>query len=599
MGQKLHRLLFLLLIFSSGLQAQDIALYKQFNGRFDFLFAGNTLNTFENNLDENCTMLTSSSANLTLENGNTLISAYLYWAGSGTGHPHVKLNGIDITSQRSFGFFQNELDYFCEFADVTNLVLGIGNGSYTLSELDLQYLLTPDAYCNNRTNFGGWTLVVVYENQSLPLNQLNIYDGLQGVSRTQNDLSLTLNSINVIDNNGAKIGFVAWEGDEELDNNETLKINGNTLSNALNPPTNAFNGSNTFTGSSTLYNMDLDAYDIENFIAVGSSSALITMTSSADFVMISTIVTKLNSQLPDATIAIDEILYACNSREITVNYTVSNVNSTASMPAGVPIAVYTDGIFAASAVTTQPLAIGESYSATLTFTVPAGVAMNFELVFSIDDNGMRIGTINETNENNNQDSDAAALLPDPEFNPVPPVVACNQGLGMATFDFSAHARAISTNPLHEVAFFATYDDAENNVNQILNTNAYNTMSPDEIFVRITDELGCISITSISLLARNCPPIIYNFVSANNDGANDTFFIEGLRGIFTGFELAVYNRWGVLIWEGNNNVPDWDGIATKGPIVGGGTVPDGTYYYVLHLNDSDYPQPFTGFVYVTR
>ena len=32
-------------------QAQDISIFKQFNGRFDYLAIGNTLNPAENNID--------------------------------------------------------------------------------------------------------------------------------------------------------------------------------------------------------------------------------------------------------------------------------------------------------------------------------------------------------------------------------------------------------------------------------------------------------------------------------------------------------------------------------------------------------------------
>jgi hypothetical protein len=86
---------------------------------------------------------------------------------------------------------------------------------------------------------------------------------------------------------------------------KTLRVNGNPLSNPpLNPVNNAFNGTNSFTGSNTLYNMDLDVYNIQNNIKIGDTSAKIQLTSGQDFVMINSIVTKLNSQLPDATIAI-------------------------------------------------------------------------------------------------------------------------------------------------------------------------------------------------------------------------------------------------------------------------------------------------------
>ena len=50
---------------------------------------------------------------------------------------------------------------------------------------------------------------------------------------------------------------------------ESLSINGYVLSNPpLNPSTNAFNGTNSFTGESNLHNMDIDVYDIQNTITV-------------------------------------------------------------------------------------------------------------------------------------------------------------------------------------------------------------------------------------------------------------------------------------------------------------------------------------------
>ena len=237
MNQKLrYSLSVVFLLFPVLFFAQDVSLFEQFNGRYDFLFTGNTLNTSENNLNTECTITNTSSAILNLNPDDEIQKAYLYWAGSGTGDFEVTLNGKPISAQRRFALFQNGFDYFCAFSDVTSQIQNTGNGNYTLSDLDLQSFLTPTAYCNNRTNFGGWAIVIVYKNENLPLNQLNIYDGLQGVSRDRQNLSLTLSSLNVIDNEGAKIGFVAWEGDKNLDYNETLKINGNILSNASRLP---------------------------------------------------------------------------------------------------------------------------------------------------------------------------------------------------------------------------------------------------------------------------------------------------------------------------------------------------------------------------
>jgi len=55
----------------------------------------------------------------------------------------------------------------------------------------------------------------------------------------------------------------------------------------------------------------------------------------------------------------------------------------------------------------------------------------------------------------------------------------------------------------------------------------------------------------------------------------------------------------LVWEGDNNSENWFGQSSKGVEVQIGDVPDGTYFYILNLNDPDYPNPLTGFVYLTR
>jgi hypothetical protein len=82
-------------------------------------------------------------------------------------------------------------------------------------------------------------------------------------------------------------------------------VNGNPISNLPLNSDNAFNGTNS-TGSTSLYNMDLDVYNIQNNINIGILRQKSTY-SGQDFVMINAIVTKLNSQLPDATLRINNI----------------------------------------------------------------------------------------------------------------------------------------------------------------------------------------------------------------------------------------------------------------------------------------------------
>ncbi len=598
------RFLFLSIILCSfcSIYGQNISLYHQFNGRYDFIFVGNTMNLGENNITEGCEdlLVTASTANLNLPSTQVIQSAYLYWAGSGLGDFNVKLNGTDINAQRTFSnsSITSGLPYFSAFTDITSQVISTGNGNYTLSDLDItQTLIDEPGYCNNRTNFAGWAMVIVYKDAALPLNQINIYDGLESIP---NAITINLNSLNVIDNADAKIGFVAWEGDAILAVDETLQINGTILSNPpLNPADNAFNGTNSFTGSNTLYNMDLDVYSIQNNINIGDQSAQIQLTSGQDVVLINVVVTKLNSQLPDATIVLNNSIQTCDSKTVTLNYTVSNLNCTNSLPAGTPIAIYANGQLVGQTQTTTIIPIDGSENGQITLTLPSTIPTDFTLKLVVDDNGTGTGIVTEIIENNNTFSQAFSQWEIPKFNVLEPLVSCNEGFTKGTFNFSNYEELVKLNSTDIVKFYESFSDAENQSNPILNTiNYIATTTPKEIFIRIQNG-HCYTITSFLLTTRNCPPTIYNYVSANGDGMNDTFFIDGLRNIFLNYEIEIYNRWGRLIWKGNSQNTDWDGYATIGFKFDTNQSPKGTYYYILNLNDTDYKEPLIGWLYLTK
>ena len=391
-----------------SVKSQDISLYQQFNGRYDFTFIGNTLNVEPNGANDPCLLLPSSDATLNLSPTDVIENAYLYWAGSGTGDFNVKLNGIDIASQRNFSAIQsmNGNPFFSAFADVTTQLQTTGNGLYTFSDLDVSPFLNPDTYCNNATNFSGWAIVIVFSNPTLPLNQINVYDGLEALStavvNVQDQLIINLGNLNVLDNSGAKLGFVAWEGDANIANQESLLINGNIINNPpLNPGNNAFNGTNSITGSSSLYNMDLDIYDIQNFISIGNSTVEVKMTTAQDFVLINTIVTKLNSQLPDATVAINSVENQCDSRTIVVNYTLSNLNSTNPLPAQTPISIYINNQFLQNTTTNAVIPVDGSISSQITLVIPNSIPDTFEIKFVVDDTGNGFGIVAELIETNN------------------------------------------------------------------------------------------------------------------------------------------------------------------------------------------------------
>ena len=596
MKLKRHFLFFIILFcFILKTNGQNVSLYNQLNGRYDFTFIGNTMNTAENNTTLDLVTTTSSTATLSLNSTDVIEKAYLYWAGSGDGDFEVNLNSDVITPDRTFSLFRVFGDvtftYFSAFKDVTSLIQATGNGDYTLSNLDISAF--EELHSQRRTNFAGWAIVIIYKNDALPLNQLNVYDGLQGVP---DELSITLSSLNVIDDNNSKVGFVAWEGDASLATEE-FRMNGTLLSNASNPPNNVFNGTNSITGSSTLYNMDLDIYDIQNNIAIGDTSAEISLTSFQDFVMINTVVTKLNSQLPDATVSIDSVEKQCDSKTIVVNYTVSNLNSTNPLPVGTPVSIYINGQIFQTIVTPSEIPIGGSISGQITIVLPDTIALNFEIKFMVDDIGDGTGIVTELIENNNTSIVNDSLWISPTFNALENLLVCNEGFTRGTFDFSSYEDLVRTNPEDNVLFYETLDNATADVNPILNTTSYQAMpTPKEIFVRVFNE-NCFSITSFLLTTRNCPPSVYNFVSANTDSYNDTFFIGGLRDIFLNFKIEIYSRWGRLLWTGNQNTENWDGYVKDG--VGSKNAPDGTYFYLLFLNDIDYPAPLQGFLYLNH
>lgn len=581
------------LIFSitTPIVAQDITLFQQFNGRYDYVAIGNTLNIAENGINVPCDILTSSSADLDLETNQNIVAAYLYWAGSGDGDIEISLNGFPVTAERTFNdALDSDRVFFAAYADVTAILTEQGNATYTISDFDLSDVITP--YCPTGTNFGGWAITIIYEDINLPLNQLNVYDGLQSVPTF---LSITLDNLNVLDNENAKIGFVAWEGDRSIAVNEQLTINGNVISNfPLNPSNNAFNGTNSFTGATDLYNMDIDVYNIQDNITIGDTSATIALTSGQDFVMINNIITVLNSQLPDATITIDDYMVYCGDYEIEVFYTVNNFNSTDILPADTPIAFYSDGLYVGASLTTIDIAINASESNSVILNLPEDSAPNVTLIAMVDDDGTFNGIVTELNENNNQTIVDIELLLIPEITRLPNLIGCNEGFETSTYNLYNALETLNYNE-EDVTFYNSLEDLETESNAILVPSIYNNSSiPETIYLRLVSP-PCYEIFQFNLTIENCPPYIPQGFSPNDDTYNDWFNIQGLYNIFINHELQIYNRYGDLIFEGHNDKP-WYGKINRGLNNKGDRAPVGTYYYILNLNDPNY-QPFVGWVYV--
>lgn len=604
--------LFLLCICNLA-NAQNIELFQQFNGRYDYLAIGNTLNPAENNLDGSfCSIATSASADLQLPANTTIIAAYLFWSGSGSGDTNVLLNSTSIDAQDTFNVDYNAgsnglLTYFSSYADVTNQVLSEGNTTYTVSDLNVNdVLLSNFGYCNNRTNYAGWSLYVIYEDLNLPLNQINLFLGLEIINSEVQEKTITLTNIDVLDNDNAKIGFLAWEGDNALNYGESLSINGNVLSNPpLNLANNAFNGTNSFTNATNFYNADLDVYNIENNISIGDTEVVINLTTGgldefgffrADLIILNNIITVLNSQLPDATVIDNFYTVTCGNREIDLNYTIQNANSTDILPANTPIAFYIDGNLIGQSNTINDIDINATETNQITLNIPSIYPDDFILEIVVDDNGNGISTITETNENNNNIFLTINLIPLPETSQINGLLDCDQGFNTAIFNLTEVTNQIDQSMYSNFSFYETYEAITQN-NPITNTANYVSNQTPQTIYMTADNSNCFDIFEFELNTENCPPFIPQGFSPNDDNKNDFFNIQGLYDVFENHELLIYNRYGTLLFKGNNNLK-WHGQINQGVININQIVPSGTYFYVLKLNDKNY-KDLVGWVYLNK
>ena len=73
-----------------------------------------------------------------------------------------------------------------------------------------------------------------------------------------------------------------------------------------------------------------------------------------------------------------------------------------------------------------------------------------------------------------------------------------------------------------------------------------------------------------VICKNANVFIPNTFSPNNDGSNDVFYVRG-KGLDRVKSLRIFNRWGEVVFEGNNlpvNNPlyGWDGkFKGKNPV----------------------------------
>lgn len=277
----------------------------------------------------------------------------------------------------------NTLGFYVRSADVTTLVQNAMNGTYSLQAVPA--LIEAIDSRTNDTNHAGWTLTVVYENDSLPFRSLNLWVGGEVVSPLVGIANITLTGFKTPaeQNPSGKLFVSSQEGDAVLTGDQMLfgrdQFTLTNLSGPNNPLTNFFcsqindeNGlldtSGTFgtrnanAGSGTntsacRQGYDITAVDLTGKLVSEQTTALIRLTTNGDLYLPNALALQIDNGVnPDLSItkSVDKAV-ATQGEILTYTSVVTNTGSiplentmfTDAIPAGttfVANSVFIDGV---------------------------------------------------------------------------------------------------------------------------------------------------------------------------------------------------------------------------------------------------------------
>ncbi|GIJ02133.1 hypothetical protein Sya03_14850 [Spirilliplanes yamanashiensis] len=256
----------------------------------------------------------SSSSDLALPAGSTVLFAGLYWSADtnstyntgGNSYPAAPIATPSLADRDKIRFrapggayqtvtatqfdetTQNaNHDIYQGYAEVTNMVAAGGNGTYWAA--DIQAARNDDRYA-------GWALVVAYRNPAEKVRNLTVFDGFGFINQGANTLTIPVVGFQTPPTGDvrSKIGTVVYEGDAGL-TGDSLKVTSNgvttTLSDAVNPAANPFNSTVSDSGvldtartpaHGNLLGVDIDQMSTTNVIKNGTSTADLTLTTSSE-----------------------------------------------------------------------------------------------------------------------------------------------------------------------------------------------------------------------------------------------------------------------------------------------------------------------------
>jgi gliding motility-associated-like protein len=115
-------------------------------------------------------------------------------------------------------------------------------------------------------------------------------------------------------------------------------------------------------------------------------------------------------------------------------------------------------------------------------------------------------------------------------------------------------------------------------------------------VTIRSNEGC-EISTEVLVSVICDTLfVPTGFSPDGNTVNDTYVIDGLSK-YPGNILYIYNRWGNLVYKKRDYDNTWDGTSNVAGVYLGQQLPNGTYYFILDLNDGK--KPMQGYLTLKR
>ena len=137
-----------------------------------------------------------------------------------------------------------------------------------------------------------------------------------------------------------------------------------------------------------------------------------------------------------------------------------------------------------------------------------------------------------------------------------------------TWNFGDSISTTNINPYHE------YENGGNYFVTLISTNQFGCKDTSRQQIYIPGDLQ-----------------ISNVFTPNGDGYNDYFKI---RNAGSDYRLLIYDRWGSIVFDNQNNRAGWDGRTAAG-----NNAPSGTYYYVVTFNTNEGTQNKRGSLTLIR